>query len=257
MSTIAHSLRDYKEPSRELLFCESFGLPSHERVVTDINAVLSLQDKEEVYAGRLSLTQQYLTFASVDRRTCRMSLPLYTVRRVERLNSRSTVYALSLVVWHGMKIVSARDPNSLQAVQGTRQGLNPITFGHLRQIIQLNGLRPQCEAFCAQLRDNLRTQLGNMKRLKPFLASCFSEFALTELAPAAASGSAPSPAATPGEAEEKPKGEEKQLGEEKKEEQTTEPQMPVASAEDGVPDGEARYLCGLGAKFKFPGDPRK
>ena len=36
-----------------------------------------------------------------------MNLPLYCVRRVERLNvQRSGVFALSLIVWHGMKIVS-------------------------------------------------------------------------------------------------------------------------------------------------------
>lgn len=57
-------------------------------------------------AGRLHLLPPYLTFASLDRKSVRFTLPLCTVRRVERLNTRTGVFALSLLVWHGMKIVS-------------------------------------------------------------------------------------------------------------------------------------------------------
>ena len=66
--------------------------------------------EDQVYAGRLTLTEAFLCFASLDRRSCRMNLPLYCVRRVERLNvQRSGVFALSLIVWHGMKIVGCQD----------------------------------------------------------------------------------------------------------------------------------------------------
>lgn len=101
----------------------------------DINAVLSVEGKEEVYvsvrgrrrhwnvlilqAGRLSLLPPFLCFISLDRKSCRCTLPLYTIRRVERyvsrrlprdtlmgrLNSRAGVFALSLATWHGMRIV--------------------------------------------------------------------------------------------------------------------------------------------------------
>ena len=59
----------------------------------------------EIKAGRLHLIPPFLTFASVDRKSVRFTLPLCTVRRVERLNTRTGVFALSLLVWHNMKIV--------------------------------------------------------------------------------------------------------------------------------------------------------
>jgi len=66
--------------------------------------------------GRLSLLPPFLCFISLDRKSCRCTLPLYTIRRVERwgfwavrsghadhrLNSRAGVFALSLATWHGM-----------------------------------------------------------------------------------------------------------------------------------------------------------
>lgn len=115
MSTISHSLRDQKEPSRSQIFTHSFSLPNGQAPLSEIPAVLSLSNPEdddeaqedEVYAGRLALTQRFLCFESLDRRSCRMSLPLYCVRRVERLNTkRSGVFALAVVVWHGMRVVS-------------------------------------------------------------------------------------------------------------------------------------------------------
>ncbi len=117
MSTIAHSLRDYRSPTRPQLFAHAFSLPAGESPIVDAeitSAVLSLSaatkdglQEDQVYAGRLTLTQSFLCFASQgDRgRSCRMNLPLWCVRRVERLNTRGTVFALSMVVWHGMKVI--------------------------------------------------------------------------------------------------------------------------------------------------------
>lgn len=123
MSTIAHSLRDYREPTKTQQVIHSFGLPSSETPIDDIPAVLSLsnpgvnasgseavdqaEQEDQVYSGRLTLTNAFLCFVSLDRRSCRMTLPLYCVRRVERLNAtRGGVFALAIVVWHGMRIVS-------------------------------------------------------------------------------------------------------------------------------------------------------
>jgi hypothetical protein len=124
MSTIAHSLRDYREPTKPQQVIHSFGLPSTETPLEEIPAVLSISNslsnasgseavdqselEDQVYSGRLTLTNAFLCFVSLDRRSCRMSLPLYCVRRVERLNAtRGGVFALAIVVWHGMKIVSS------------------------------------------------------------------------------------------------------------------------------------------------------
>lgn len=48
----------------------------------------------------------YLAFSSLDKKSVRFTIPLSTIRRVERLNARAGVYALSLLTWHGVKIVS-------------------------------------------------------------------------------------------------------------------------------------------------------
>ena len=142
MSTISTQLRNFKEPSREQLLYLFFAIPElpitspphngdkhsasgAERM--DINAVLSFGEHgvEDSYvslfaavsspeqvnehcvqAGKLHLIPPYLAFSSLDRKSVRFTLPLSTVRRVERLNARAGVYALSLSTWHGMKIVS-------------------------------------------------------------------------------------------------------------------------------------------------------
>lgn len=60
--------------------------------------------------GRLHLIPPYLAFASLDRKSVRFTMALSTIRRVERLNAKAGIYALSLSLWHGMKIVSAPFP---------------------------------------------------------------------------------------------------------------------------------------------------
>ncbi|UZJ52900.1 hypothetical protein CBS101457_002220 [Exobasidium rhododendri] len=230
MSTIAHSLRDFREPTKAQQVIQSFGLPSTEVSLDEIPAVLSISNssnnasgseavdqsehEDQVYSGRLTLTNAFLCFVSLDRRSCRVSLPLYCVRRVERLNTiRGGVFTLAIVVWHGMKI-----------------------------ILQLNALRPQCESFCSQLRDNLRGQLSHMKTLKSFAGGCYSEVLLQEALNDDKLGvSVVGEGSTPGEREK----EAADIG-------AMEPQDLV----DALPPAPP-YHAGLGARFKFPGDPRK
>jgi hypothetical protein len=57
----------------------------------------------------------YLAFSSLDKKSVRFTIPLSTIRRVERLNARAGVYALSLSTWHGMKIVSCSAVSKLQS----------------------------------------------------------------------------------------------------------------------------------------------
>ncbi|CAD6923061.1 unnamed protein product [Tilletia controversa] len=221
MSTIAHSLRDYRSPTRSQLFAQFFNLPESEAALDELPAILSLSnpgndpenEEDQVYAGRLTLTDRFLTFASIDRRSCRMSLPLYCVRRVERLNAqRTAVFALGIVVWHGMKI-----------------------------IVQLNALSTQCEAFCSLLRDSLRAQLGVMKTLKHFVESCYSEWLIkpddVKVKAIAAATAAVRETGGAGFVDQDGPGE------------------PLTFTDDGKTVG--KYHAGLGVTFKFPGDPRK
>lgn len=229
MSTIVHSLRDYRPPSKAQQFAEAFGIPSVEGPYVDaagnraeiVSTVLTLSNPNEevqedlVYAGRLTLTSSFLCFASQgDRgRGCRVALPLNTVRRVERLNTRDAVFALSITVWHGMQL-----------------------------IFQLNALRPSCESFCNALRDRLRAHLSEMKQLKPFLAGCYSECLLKD-----------GTDATTADDFESNTAKSTSLIDTSTETGTNEPTGGAfaASAKD-VP-----YHMGLGATFGFPGDPKK
>lgn len=90
----------------------SFGEHGVEDSYVSLLAAILLPEPSEpmlrVQAGKLHLIPPYLAFSSLDRKSVRFTLPLSTVRRVERLNARAGVYALSLSTWHGMKIVRRR-----------------------------------------------------------------------------------------------------------------------------------------------------
>jgi len=162
MSLISTQLRNFTEPSKDQLTQIFFSLPSlgsldgtlksshGDSEKMDINAVLSLaeQEEEDSYAGKLYIMPPYIAFSSLDRKSVRFTVPLSTIRRVERLNARAGIYALSLSTWHGSKI-----------------------------IVQLTSLRPTADLFCSLLRDALKVELqrGQMKVVKPFVKTCYSE----------------------------------------------------------------------------------
>ncbi|EKM82068.1 hypothetical protein AGABI1DRAFT_70677 [Agaricus bisporus var. burnettii JB137-S8] len=153
MATISTALRNFREPTKDQLTQIFFAVPSKDAPDVDkmeINAVLSLGDQgvEDSYAGKLYIMAPYLTFTSLDYKSVRFTIPLSTIRRVERLNARAGIYALSLLTWHGMKI-----------------------------IVQLTSLRPTADLFCGLLRDALKIELqkGQMKAVKGFTKTCFSE----------------------------------------------------------------------------------
>ncbi|KAI0064014.1 TBC-domain-containing protein [Artomyces pyxidatus] len=174
MATISTQLRNFKEPDKDEQALLFFSIPSsgssgkgqegkptsdsHEKM--EINAVLSLggQSQEDPYAGRLHLIPPYLAFSSLDRKSVKFTLPLCTIRRVERLNARAGIYALSFSLWHGMKIV-----------------------------VQLTSLRPTADLFCELLSKALKVELqaGRMKSVKGFSKTCYSENLVLESSPVA------------------------------------------------------------------------
>ncbi|OCF45828.1 GTPase activating protein [Kwoniella heveanensis CBS 569] len=235
-------LRSYREKSKDELTRDFFNVPLQESLPgpsdppfvvkmrnqpyrnssvelqgMDINAVISVEGKEEVYAGRLSLLPPFLCFISLDRKSCRCAIPLYTIRRVERLNSRAGVFALSLATWHGMRI-----------------------------ILQLTSLLPTAEHFAILLRDALKSQLAAMKQLKPFLPSLYSEFLLSPHSSNTADSS--SGAATDHLLLGTELGNEKQA-------HTSHDGEGDLRGPGG--EGKGHYQRGLGETFGFPGDARK
>ncbi|SCZ90894.1 BZ3500_MvSof-1268-A1-R1_Chr1-3g02357 [Microbotryum saponariae] len=220
----------FTEPTKDALFREAFGLPEEEEPLGEVHAVLTMQGKEEAYSGKLYLSTSFLAFTSLDRRSCRFTLPLATVRRVEKLapgqdGTSAGAFALSLTLLH-----------------------------HLRIVLQLNSLRPTNDAFCATLRRRLKASLPMMKALSPFSRTFFSEHYLnpvSEKDDADADGTGASEKPEPvvgqlisfgeGDSEAKDfKGKQKEVNE--------------YTTEAGTGHG---FHGGLGLVFKFPGDPRK
>jgi hypothetical protein len=149
----------------------------------------------------LYLLPPYLCFASLDRRSVKATIPLSAIRRVERVNHpRAGVFQLGLMLWHGMKIT-----------------------------VQLTSLRPTADQFCAHLRDALKVQLdlGQMKRVKLFVKTCYSEVLI--------------PVSNPEADNEREDGS----------------IMTDNGEAEGNPLAKTSYHGGLGLTFKFPGDAKK
>ncbi|ELU43706.1 GTPase activating protein [Rhizoctonia solani AG-1 IA] len=179
---ISTQLRTHKDPTKDDINRLFFSLPAAgscgpleeglEKV--DISAVLTLHGQEDSFVSDIALHPD------------------------EHL-SRAGVFALSLTVWHGMKI-----------------------------IVQLTSLRPTADAFCNHLRDALKVQLqsGQMKTLKNFVKTCYSESALLSSSTFA--------------------------------DNEREDGSFIANEERGAGDESApQFLGGLGLIHKFPGDAKK
>ncbi|KAF7724455.1 hypothetical protein EC973_000964 [Apophysomyces ossiformis] len=153
--------QDLAAKKRNENFCFHFRLPLTEELVdaldvdyTKVGAVNYDQHERTHYRGRAYMSQTFLAFESESRLpkpqqhqpTCSLVLPLYTIKRVERLNTGSYTSALSVTTWHKME-----------------------------HIFQLHAHKTACEQFCDNLRNMLESQMPRMKRLKPFLATCESE----------------------------------------------------------------------------------
>lgn len=87
--------------------------------------------------------------------------------------------------------------------------------------MQLTSLRPTADLFCSLLRDVLKIELqkGQMKAVKGFAKTCFSETLIAE--------------------------------------STVEAEDGAGDMDKDAVGDEIAYHGGLGLKFKFPGDPKK
>lgn len=96
------------------LFRIHFRLPESENLNYEVPVTYILEEAQKQEAdgpsspttagnitGKLSISEAYLTFESTDKlKTLEFVLPLYTIRRVERLNGKGQAYALRMVTWH-------------------------------------------------------------------------------------------------------------------------------------------------------------
>ena len=145
------------------------------------------QERGNTYVGKLHLSESFLCFstqatsfhpsASVQASTAftgqtqgagpagnGFSLPLCAIRRVERLHTANSLFALAITTWNGMTALSGK--------QGNPSDVQRFT-------VQLGGSRQLSERFCDGLKKGLRDGMKEVENLKAVIAGCYSEFLLS------------------------------------------------------------------------------
>ena len=191
-------------PSKSSLFRDQFRLPDSQNPLQEISAELILplpyhavnsaatsgdktRDTGTKYSGELHLSENFLCFST--QRTSFLqtanfssstsytgqthgagpgghgfTLPLCTIRRVERLNSQSHVFSLALTTWEYTQ---------------SRPGEKSLPPAPVRKlVINLEGSRQACEKFCDGLKKGLRDGMKEAESFKKVIAGCYSEYLL-------------------------------------------------------------------------------
>lgn len=192
-------------PSKSALFRDQFRLPESQNPLYEISAELFLplpyspsiisptsgekaRDTGTKYLGELHLSESFLCFST--QRTSFLptsshsssttytgqthgagpgghgfTLPLCSIRRVERLNSQSHIFSLALTTWEGM------------STRGSEKSGIPTTPPR-KLVINLDGSRQSCERFCDGLKKGLREGMKEVDSLRAVIAECYSEYLL-------------------------------------------------------------------------------
>lgn len=159
LSTLTDGI-SHEEQIRKL-----FRLPDEEALLVESVAEFSMPGSElgdKAITGTLSLTTSYLCFNSTDKVTASFIIPLFAIKRVERLHNKQARFSISILTWHKTKL-------SLEFV----------------------GLRHQIEQFLDVFKTGLKEQVSNMKVLDPFLKGCYSEYMMASATEADAQTAGP------------------------------------------------------------------
>ena len=148
----------------------------------------SFREREStIYVGKLHLSENFLCFstqptsfhpsASIQASNAftgltqgagpagnGFTLPLCAIRRVERLQTVNSLFALAITTWNGFT-------NSL-GKPGNRGDAQRFT-------IQLAGSRQASERFCDGLKKGLRDGVKEVENLKAVIGECYSEYLLS------------------------------------------------------------------------------
>ncbi|WEW56391.1 GTPase activating protein (GAP) [Emydomyces testavorans] len=139
------------------------------------------------YAGKLHLSERFLCFSTQPTSFLPSSsfgassaftgqtlgtgpsgngftLPLCSIRRVERLNSLGHVFSLALTTWNGALVKGASKDAQTMAQRFT---------------LHLVGSRQACERFCNGLKKGLRESMKEVDSLRSVVAECHSEYMFT------------------------------------------------------------------------------
>lgn len=185
--------------SAATLFRQNFRLPDTQSPLHEISAELTIparsnsssadsekrRERGSHYVGRLYLSESFLCFstqttsflgfAGLETSSGRadgagpasngFTLPLCAIKRVERMYSHGSTYALGITPWNG--------PGGAAAAEA-KSGASPRKL-----IVQLTGSWPACEQFCDGLKKGLREAVKNMDKMKEVVSQCYSEYLLS------------------------------------------------------------------------------
>lgn len=126
---IAPLKKTMEAQKRNELFTKRFRIPLTEvlQETVSVRCIRFLEKDEQreeiTFRGRLFLSGGYVAFEATARQpapqqnssACWFALPLFTIRKVERLNSGSYAYSLSLTTWHKMEIIFELEVSLLHA----------------------------------------------------------------------------------------------------------------------------------------------
>lgn len=187
--------------SKAALFRLQFRLPDSQTPLHEITSEFSLASiqnhhrdedptthgRTAAYVGKLHLSENYLCFstqptsfhptASIQASSAfngqthgagpagnGFTLPLVAIRRVERLQTQSALFALSITTSNGFNYPPAN---------GTANPPQKLS-------LQLAGSRQACERFCDALKRGLREATKDASHLKVIVSQCYSEHLLSE-----------------------------------------------------------------------------
>ncbi|KAI8621287.1 rab-GTPase-TBC domain-containing protein [Chytriomyces sp. MP71] len=148
----------FEAQKRDTRFQNQFCLPTTERLMYEISAIctLSVSGDQNNITGTLYISSTFLCFSSTTQHQCFLVLPLFAVKRLERVTNSNSANpsvssgAIAISVWHDMKL--------LFSFLSDKQG---------------------GDAFCARLTERLQAHVGLMRGLKSFLVTCSSEEVLS------------------------------------------------------------------------------
>lgn len=198
-----NSLTSSDRPTKANLFREQFRLPNGENPLYEITAELNLplpykSTKEKsggngnIYTGKLHLSENYICFstqatsfhtgASQQLSTAFLgqthgagptgngfTLPLCAIRKVERLHTQNSLFALAITTWNGAVQAGNQPPAKDSKSQES---------GHQRFTVQFAGSQQACDRFCDGLKKGLRNGIKSMDSMRAVVRDCYSEFLL-------------------------------------------------------------------------------
>ncbi|KAG1460739.1 hypothetical protein G6F46_005335 [Rhizopus delemar] len=161
--------QDLAAQKRNQAYCIQFRLPENESLITSLDATyskLASPERESIFLtqvppghvnmlGRVYLSQTFITFESQEKLPapqqhlplCKAVFPLYCVKRVEKIHSGAYTSGVAIVTLH-----------------------------KIEHTFTLHAEKNDCEQFCESLKSLLVKQVPTFKKVKPFIATCESEY---------------------------------------------------------------------------------